>query len=149
MEAADRKHPGDRERPCIVEDGEHFDRRYAAASQAGPLAVELHALGTDYRATGYTTREQADELGRLLELTPGDVLLDLGAGCGWPGLYLSSNHGCMVISTDTVIEGSITAHDRILRDRLADRAMAIVATGDDLPIRPGSIDAVVHTDVMC
>jgi cyclopropane fatty-acyl-phospholipid synthase-like methyltransferase len=130
-------------------DAERFAQRFAASGQAAPRAVEIEALGSDYCATGYTTRAQADELGRLLELGPGSTLLDIGAGCGWPGLYLATRFGCSVITTDPIREGATAARDRIDRDGLRSRALALLATGERLPIRSGSIDAVVHTDVLC
>jgi cyclopropane fatty-acyl-phospholipid synthase-like methyltransferase len=130
-------------------EGERFGPRYAVSGDAAPRTVELEALGSDYSATGYTTREQADDLGRLLELGPGSVLLDIGAGCGWPGLYLATTFGCSVISADPIMEGASAARDRIGRDGLGSRAVALLATGEQLPIRTGSIDAVVHADVMC
>lgn len=128
---------------------ERFGQRYAASGEVGPRAAELEALGSDYSATGYTTREQADELGRLLALGPGSVLLDIGAGCGWPGLYLATAFGCSVISVDPIIEGASAALDRIGADGLGPRALALLGTGEYLPIRAGSIDAIVHADVMC
>jgi cyclopropane fatty-acyl-phospholipid synthase-like methyltransferase len=128
---------------------ERFGQRYAASGEAVPRTVELEALGSDYSATGYTTREQADQLGRLLKLGPDSVLLDVGAGCGWPGLYLAATFGCAVISTDPIMEGVSVALDRIGSDGLGPQALALLATGDQLPIRTGSIDAVVHADVMC
>ena len=128
---------------------ERFGQRYAALGEAATRAAELEALGSDYSATGYTTREQADDLGRLLEVGRGGVLLDVGAGCGWPGLYLATTFGCSVISADPVVEGASAALDRIGSDGLGSRALALLATGEQLPIRSGSIDAVVHADVMC
>ena len=128
---------------------ERFGRRYAASVAAAPQAVELEAIGSDYGATGYTTIEQADELGRLLELGPDSVLLDIGAGCGWPGLWLASRFGCLVISSDPVWEGVKVARERIGSDGLGHSALALLATGEQLPFRSGSIDAVVHADVLC
>lgn len=128
---------------------ERFGQRYAVSGAEAPRTVELEALGSDYGATGYTTREQADDLGRRLELRPGSVLLDIGAGCGWPGLYLATTFGCSVISSDPVMAGSSAALGRIGSDGLGSRALALLATGEELPIRAGSIDAVVHSDVMC
>ncbi|MFT7393561.1 MAG: cyclopropane fatty-acyl-phospholipid synthase-like methyltransferase [Candidatus Azotimanducaceae bacterium] len=128
---------------------ERFGQRYAASGEAAPRAAELEALGSDYSATGYTTREQADELGRLLALGPGRLLLDIGAGCGWPGLYIATAFGCSVISADPIMEGARAARERIGNDGLGLRALALLATGEHLPIRAGSIDAIVHADVMC
>ncbi len=130
-------------------DSERFAERHEASGRSGPLAVEREALGSDYRATGYTTRAQADELGRLLDLRPGRLLVDVGAGCGWPGLYLADTFGCSVVSTDPVPEGAVAARDRIVADGLQDRAISAIATGDDLAVRNGSVDAIVHSDVLC
>ena len=130
-------------------DAEHFAERFTASGLTGPRAVEKEALGSDYGATGYTTRDQADELGSLLGLDETSVLLDVGAGCGWPGLYLATRLGCRVLSTDPTEEGPRTAHDRIRRDGLGSRALALVASGGQLPVRPASVDAVTHTDVLC
>lgn len=134
-------------RPLL--DEEHFEQRYATSGGSGPLAVEREVLGSDYRATGYTTLDQADELGRLLDLNADSVLLDIGAGCGWPGLYLAARYCCSVVTTDTVAEGSMASLERIRADRLRSRALPLVAVGEHVPIRAGSIDAVVHADVLC
>lgn len=128
---------------------ERFGQRYSVAAAGVPRTVEFDALGSDYGATGYATREQADDLGRLLELGPSSVLLDIGAGCGWPGLYLATAFGCSVISADPIVEGATAALERIGSDGIDARALAVLATGEQLPIRNGSIDAVVHVDVMC
>lgn len=130
-------------------DTERFEQRFESSRAAGPLATELEALGSDYGATGYTTRAQADQLGAVLGLGPGKVLLDIGAGCGWPGLYLATTFGCSVISTDPIAEGATAARDRLVHDGLRSRALAVVASGEQPPIRSGSVDAVVHSDVTC
>ena len=123
--------------------------RYAASGDAALVAAELEALGSDYQANGYTTVAQADELGRLLALSKGQVLLDIGSGCGWPGLYLAARHGCAIISADPIDEGCCTAGQRAIADGLTDRSLAVRAEGAALPIRPGSVDAVVQSDVLC
>ena len=70
-----------------------------------------------YGADGYTTRAEADAIGRALELGPGDLLLDVGTGCGWPGLYLAATTGCRVVATDAPIEGLHRAARRMWRSR--------------------------------
>lgn len=131
------------------DDVERFRDRYAVSGASAVLAAELDALGSDYGANGYTTRTQADDIGRELALRPDEVLLDLGAGCGWPGLYLSTVSGCSVISLDPVIEGMHVAEQRAALDGQADRCATVVATAAAIPLRSRSVDAVVHTDVMC
>lgn len=135
--------------PTRHEETERFGERYALSGVDAIVAAEKEALGSDYQANGYTTRKQADELGRHLELGPGRVLLDIGAGCGWPGLYLARKHQCAVISLDPVAEGGAVAGARVLTDRLQTRAWAVRAAAQHLPIRPRSVDAVVHSDVLC
>lgn len=131
------------------EDVERFRERYATSCEAALLAAEFEALGTDYQANGYTTMAQAGEIGRDLDLGHGQRLLDIGAGCGWPGLYLAATHGCSVISLDPVLEGADVARRRAAADGIADRSQQLCASADALPLRSKSCDAIVQTDVLC
>lgn len=130
-------------------DGERFAARYSVSGRTADLAAEFDALGSDYQANGYTTRDQAEELGRTLGLAPGHVLLDLGSGCGWPGLYLATRHDCAVISIDPVIEGCATTRERADADGLGGRSGVIQAGAEAIPLRARSVDAVVHGDLLC
>lgn len=132
----------------VLERDRH-ERGYARSGADVLQAIGRAVLGTDYNANGYTTRAQADRLGDLLDLAPGRLLLDVGSGCGWPGLYLADRHDCAVIALDPVLSGVRTAHRRIGDDAMTGRAWALAATAEALPVRPSSVDAVVHTDVMC
>lgn len=126
---------------------ERFGQRYR---RVAPVLAELErdVLGSDYGANGYTSRRQADDLVRVLALRAGERLLDIGSGCGWPGLYIAARSGCDVVVTDMPMPGMRRARDRIRADGLV-RSAAVVATARHLPFRPASFDAVVHTDVLC
>ncbi len=113
------------------------------------VAAELHALGSDFGANGYTTRAQADELGDLLALGPGRMLLDLGSGCGWPGIHLARRSGCRLVSVDPIEEGVRRTAARADAEGLAARSLALLGTGEHLPIASGTVDALVHGDVLC
>lgn len=131
------------------EAAERFTDRYRRAG-VGPLQeVELEVLGVAYGSTGYTTLAQADDLGWRLGLGPGDLLADIGAGSGWPGLHLAATSGCRLVSADLVREGVRRACARASEDGLADRTGFVVSTGTRPALRPGAFDAVVHTDVLC
>ncbi len=128
---------------------DRFDDRYRVTGDSVFLEIERAVLGVDYQATGYTTRSEADELGQRLELGPASRLLDLGSGCGFPGLYLATRTGCSVVTVDPIATGAAAARARARKDRLADHHHAVVARGQALPVRSASFDAIVHVDVTC
>ena len=128
---------------------ERFTDRYRLCCSPSWLAVETDVLGADYGSTGYTTRTQADELARHLRLGPGDLLADVGAGSGWPGLYLATTTGCRVVGTDLPADGLRRARDRAHATHGVGRAAYVVASGRWQPLRSAAFDAVVHTDVLC
>jgi cyclopropane fatty-acyl-phospholipid synthase-like methyltransferase len=128
---------------------ERFAERYRIAPAEVSRLVELAVIGGDWGANGYTTMAQADLLGRELGLRPGTRLLDLGAGRGWPGLYLAASTGCHAILSDVPIEGLRAAAARAERESLAGRAVAVAASARALPFAPAVFDAIVHTDVLC
>ncbi len=132
-----------------AENIERFTDRYRQCCSPVRLDIESEALDADYGSTGYTTRAQADELARHLRLGPGDRLADIGSGSGWPGLYLAQLTGCRVVGTDLPFDGLRRARARAVSDGLAGRASYVAATGRRQPLRTGSFDALVHTDVLC
>jgi cyclopropane fatty-acyl-phospholipid synthase-like methyltransferase len=125
-----------------------FDERYGVGAEA-LLAVERAALGTDYGANGYTTRAEADEIGERLGLDADTTLLDLGSGCGWPGLHLAARSGCRLVSFDPVFSGVHRSAARADADGLTHRHVAAVVDGGRLPLADRSVDAIVHVDVLC
>ena len=132
-----------------AEQKQKFRRRYESSDDDALMAAEMEALGSDYRANGYTTMGQADQLGDALRLESGQLLLDLGSGCGWPGLYIAKTRNCSVVCADPVMEGSAAAHQRAASESISGWAVAVVGSGLAPPMRDESFDGVVHADVMC
>lgn len=128
---------------------ERHRTRYRISGDEALLAAEAHALGSDYRGNGYTTLTQARALGEVLGLGRGHLLIDVGGGCGWPGVYLAARHHCRVVTLEPVGEGLVAARRRSEVDGLADRSWQTRARAEALPLRSECADAVVHTDVMC
>src|SRR5438270_6154188 len=126
---------------------EKFAPRYAVPRADVNRTVERAVIGGDWGANGYTTKAQADELIELLRLGPSSRLLDLGAGRGWPGLYLAQRTGCAVVLADLPYEALREARGRAAAEGLG-HATAVVASAVDLPLRPRSVDAVVAADVL-
>ena len=128
---------------------ELFGERYRVPSNEVSRQIERSVIGADWGANGYTTIEQADRLGAELELGPSKLLLDLGSGRGWPGLYLAATTGCRVVMTDVPVEALQLAVARAGAEGLERRAVAVRCSARNLPFASSSFDAVVHTDVLC
>ena len=67
------------------------------ARSAAMRELERSVCGCDYGSTSWTTRVEAERIAQLLELRRNGKLLDVGAGSGWPGLYLAQLTGCNVV----------------------------------------------------
>ena len=128
---------------------ERMAARYRMDAVEAILATEQEALGCDFGANGYTTRAQADEFVDVLALGPDRVLLDLGSGCGWPGIHLAVRSGCHLVSVDPVEAGVHRTEARAAAEGIAVRSLALVGDGEHLPLAPGTVDALVHADVLC
>ena len=124
-----------------------FNQRYLVVEHPAMRRAEVQVIGCDYGATSFTTREQADELVRRLDLGPGDTLLDIGSGAGWPGLYLSRTTGCRSVLTDLSHEGIQVALRRIRLDGMS--TPAVTASAQRLPFPDMTFDVITHSDVLC
>jgi protein-L-isoaspartate O-methyltransferase len=125
-----------------------FTERYAASGSPALDRVEQEAIGAVVGANGYTTLTQAEHLLEVLNLQSGTRLLDIGAGRGWPGLYLAERSGCGAVITDIPRPAIVSANSRAKDLGLTDRCHLALAAGTALPFRDASFDAVVHTDAL-
>lgn len=111
--------------------------------------LERSVCGCDYGSTSWTTRQGAERIAQLLELRPDAKLLDVGAGSGWPGLYLAQLTGCDVVVVDLPLAALRIALERATADRLSQRCAVVAADGAALPFKDASFDALSHSDVLC
>jgi ubiquinone/menaquinone biosynthesis C-methylase UbiE len=125
-----------------------FTERYSASGSPALDRVEQKAIGGVVGANGYTTVTQAEHLLGVLNLQSGTRLLDIGAGRGWPGLYLAERSGCRAVITDIPRPAIATANSRAVDLGLTRRCYLALAAGAALPFRDASFDAVVHTDAL-
>jgi cyclopropane fatty-acyl-phospholipid synthase-like methyltransferase len=128
---------------------EYFREQYGQRQSEVSGRVEQRALGQDVGGNGYTTIAQAQQLTEALELSTESLLLDLGAGRGWPGTYLGGSSQCRFVLLDLPLEALRQARAYADDRGISSRMSAICAEGTALPFLPCSFDAVVHSDVLC
>ena len=128
---------------------ERFSNKYKFIKSDLLIKIERSNCGCDYGATSFATVKQVNDLGDRLELGPDKRLLEVGAGSGWPGLYLARKTGCDVTLTDLPIEGLLIARARAIADNLTGTSSMAVASGSALPFRQGWFHAISHSDVLC
>lgn len=128
---------------------ERVRRTWSTGECAAACAAERRAMGSDWGSEGYATRAQVDELPGILRLRPGTLLLDVGGGQGWPGLYLARKTGCTVTIVDPYFDGLAAATRRASQEGITKLAVAVLGHAEALPVRSARFDAVVHTDVLC
>jgi SAM-dependent methyltransferase len=76
-------------------------------------------------------------------------LLEVGAGSGWPALYLAARAGCDVTLTDLPPGALRIAMERAARDGIPGACQAGAADAAHLPFRDAHFDAINHSDVLC
>ena len=126
-----------------------FGKDYELGRSPAMRELERCVQGCDYGATSWTTRSEANQIADLLDLRKGTRLLDVGAGSGWPGLFLALITGCDVVLTDLPLVGLQMANRRAIADGLDQRCRVVVADGGALPFKDASFDALSHSDVLC
>lgn len=128
---------------------EYFGEQYRVSRSPVMRRIERVVCGCDYGGTSWATRAEAEQIGKLLGLRPGKRLLEVGAGSGWPALFLAHRTGCTVTLVDVPLEAIRVATERAIADRLDGRCSATVADGAALPFSKNSFDAISHSDVLC
>lgn len=128
---------------------ERLDALYVRAQSPVMLSIERSVCGCDYGGTSWTTRAEAQEMVVHLRLRPGARLLDVGAGSGWPGLYMARTSGCDVVLVDLPLAGLRIAAERAGKEGMRGVLGAIVADAAILPFPDASFDAISHGDLLC
>jgi len=124
-------------------------KRYELAQCTLLQEIERAVCGCDYGGTSWATRDEVLDIGRRLDLAPGKRLLEVGAGAGWPALFLAHRSGCDAALTDLPLAGLQAARARAAADRPSGACWVAVADGTALPFRRGWFDAASHSDVLC
>ncbi|GMR02582.1 MAG: hypothetical protein BMS9Abin20_0920 [Acidimicrobiia bacterium] len=126
---------------------ERFRDYYTSTAHGALRELERRTLGVAYGGNGYTDVDQVSQFIELLGVGPGDRVLEIGSGAGWPGLYLAKESGCRMVLSDIPWEGVAWGRRRGRGEAIDVDAAA--CSGVALPFRDGSFDAVTHSDVLC
>ena len=137
------------EPPARQDTLDYFSGKYSETRSRAARQVERVALGHEVGLNGYTTLDQAQALCELLPLASTSVLLNVGAGRGWPGSHVARSSGCRLISTDVPWNSLREARAEGLAGGGPPHRHVVAADGCGLPFRSTSVDAIVHADVFC
>ena len=102
-----------------------------------------------YISNSWTTRNEADMMIEHLHLKASHDLLDIGAGAGWPGLYLALQTGCALTLLDLPEIGLRLAEARAEADGMAAQISTVQGDAADMPFPSESFTAISHSDVLC
>lgn len=128
---------------------ERFEAAYLKSQTPVMLRIERSVCGCDFGGSSWTTEAEVRQIAKRLGLRPGLRLLDLGAGAGWPGLYLSEITGCDLVLADLPFAGIRIAKERAAKESVSDRVRGAVADAAALPFADASFDAINHSDLLC
>ena len=84
----------------------------------------------------------------LAVLSEDDLLLDIGAGRGWPGSLIAKETGTRLVSVDVPLE-ALRQGAEDLREKLGPRVLQVCGDGRILPIGDAHFSAVCQADVLC
>ena len=126
-----------------------FDNFYQLSTSTVFQKIEKHTCGCCYGGNSWTTKKQAEYILKVLELSTQSSLLDLGAGAGWPGLYLSSMSGCSLTLVDLPETGLKIAIKRSIRDKISEKVATLVSDASQTPFLKHSFNAISHSDLLC
>jgi len=116
-----------------------------------PVFKEINILshGCDYGGTSWTTKSEAEDIAGRLSLAPGRRLLEVGAGSGWPGLYMARISGCEAVLLDLPYDGLRAASLRSQADQTTEQCRFVAADAARLPFDGAQFGAIHHADVLC
>lgn len=127
----------------------YFETQHLQHSHPAMRDMERKVLGCDFGGTSWTTKKQAAAIPAALGLAPGVSLLEIGAGTGWPGLYIARQTGCDVTLLDIPVNSLRHASQRAVEDNIEDHCRFVAASGSALPFVADSFEAIGHSDVLC
>ena len=126
-----------------------FAESYEISTLPEMRDIERSVLGCDYGGTSWTTARQAQAMAAAIEVATDDTLLEIGAGAGWPGLYVAKLIARHVVLLDLPLNALHKAGRRASADGSSSQIGLVAASGAALPFADDTFPAISHSDVLC
>jgi len=126
-----------------------LNKEFRDAQSPTLQAITNQVCDCYYIGNSWTTRGEADVMIERLRLMASHNLLDIGAGAGWPGLYLALQTGCRVTLLDLPETGLRLAEARAKADGMTSQLSAVHGDATDMPFPSKNFKAISHSDVLC
>jgi len=112
--------------------------------------VRRETYGEDFGQSSWVTGDEYRRFFRMLGLSAGQHVLDVGCGSGGPALFLARETDCRVTGVD-VNEIGIRAGEALVRESAMHDAVVFrkADVREPLPFPDGAFDALVCMDVLC
>ncbi len=127
----------------------YFEAQHEHHTHPAMRELEKSVLGCDFGGTSWTTKTQADKIPAALGLGAETRMLEIGAGTGWPGIYIATQSACDVTLLDIPVNTLKHASQRVFDEQVENRCSAVAASGAALPFATATFDTIGHSDVLC
>jgi SAM-dependent methyltransferase len=131
------------------EAGIYYDTNYGNFETELYSEIRREAFGEDLGQNSWVTADEQKRFLSWLDLSPGNVLLDVACGAGGPALRIAAATNCSVVGIDVHGQAVTTANSLAAQRGLAERAefRSIDATRP-LPFSDASFDAITCIDAI-
>src|SRR4051812_3954562 len=127
-----------------------YNTSYSKYDVAPYPEIRVETYGEDFGQTSWVTTAESSSIPRLLSLTAGSKVLEVGCGSGRYAIHVAEQAGCEVLGVDVNAEALRNATH--LAETRHPRAQARFQQCDvalPLPFADAAFDAVFSNDVLC
>ena len=112
--------------------------------------VRIETYGEDLGQTSWVTPDESQEIPKLLGLTSGAFVLEIGCGSGRYALQVAKSVGCRVLGVDINASGIDTANQLAKTRELTTQVrFELCDVSKNLPLKDQTFDAMFSNDVLC
>lgn len=134
----------------MLETVDLYDHAYGAHGSDVYRRIRLATYGRDLGQTSWVSTEESDAIPRLLNISAGSRVLEIGFGSGCYALHLAKAFDCVITGVDINANGVAAASELARRSGLTARAsFRRHDVSSELPFDCDSFDAAFSNDVFC